>query len=75
MTVLKAKSLFNPQGDTDKNSRRMIGGNTTNLNDFNNMKYTWASAWYRQAMNTGGNQPEHGCEGLPEPVRGGAGGI
>ena len=47
MTVLKAKSLFNPQGDTDKNSRRMIGGNTTNLNDFNNMKYTWASAWYR----------------------------
>ena len=51
MTVLKAKSLFNPQGDTDKNSRRMIGGNTTNLNDFNNMKYTWASAWYRQAMN------------------------
>ena len=61
MTVLKAKSLFNPQGDTDKNSRRMIGGNTTNLNDFNNMKYTWASAWYRQAMNnfldTGRNQP------------------
>ena len=51
MTVLKAKSLFNPQGDTDKNSRRMIGGNTTNLNDVNNMKYTWASAWYRQAMN------------------------
>ena len=53
MTVLKAKSLFNPQGDTDKNSRRMIGGNTTNLNDFNNMKYTWASAWYRQARITG----------------------
>ena len=51
MTVLKTKPLFNPQGDTDKNSRRMIGGNTTNLNDFNNMKYTWASSWYRQAMN------------------------
>lgn len=29
----------------------MIGGNTTNLNDFNNMKYAWASEWYRQAMN------------------------
>ena len=29
----------------------MIGGNTTNLNDFNNMKYTWVSGWYRQAMN------------------------
>lgn len=31
--------------------RRMIGGNTTNLNDFNNMKYAWVSDWYRQAMN------------------------
>lgn len=51
MSILSAKPLFNPQGDTDKNSRRMIGGNTTNLNDFNNMKYTWASSWYRQAMN------------------------
>ena len=29
----------------------MIGGNTTNLNDFNNMKYNWVSDWYRQAMN------------------------
>ena len=29
----------------------MIRGNTTNLNDFNNMKYAWASSWYRQAMN------------------------
>ncbi len=31
--------------------RQMINGNTTNLNDFNHMKYTWASDWYRQAMN------------------------
>ena len=29
----------------------MINGNTTNLNDFNNMKYGWVSEWYRQAMN------------------------
>ena len=29
----------------------MIGGNTTNLNDFNNLKYPWTSDWYRQAMN------------------------
>lgn len=29
----------------------MIGGNTTNLNDFNNMRYKWVSDWYRQAMN------------------------
>ncbi len=50
-TKLKAKALFNPDGDTDVRERRLIGGNTTNLNDFNNLKYAWASDWYRQAMN------------------------
>lgn len=48
---LKKNPLFNPSGDTDLRLRRMIGGNTTNLNDFNNMKYAWVSDWYRQAMN------------------------
>lgn len=43
--------LFNPEGDTDVRGRRMIGGNTTNLNDFNNVKYPWTTSWYRQAMN------------------------
>ncbi len=51
MTELKRKPLFNPDGDTEVRNRRMINGNTTNLNDFNNMKYTWVSDWYRQAMN------------------------
>ena len=50
------KPLFNPQGDTDVTARRMIGGNTTNLNDFNNLKYPWVSSWYRQAMNNFGFQ-------------------
>lgn len=50
-TILKKNALFNPDGDTEVRLRRMIGGNTTNLNDFNNMRYQWASAWYRQAMN------------------------
>lgn len=45
------RPLFNPNGDVDISLRRMIGGNTTNLNDFNNMKYSWVSEWYRQAMN------------------------
>lgn len=49
--ILKPKALFNPQGDTDVRLRRMIGGNTTNLNDFNNLRYPWVSDWYRQAMN------------------------
>ena len=51
MPKLDKKPLFNPQGDTDLRSRRIIGGNPTNLNDFNNMKYQWVSPWYRQAMN------------------------
>lgn len=50
-TELKRKPLFNPDGDTEVRNRRMINGNTTNLNDFNNMKYAWVSDWYRQAMN------------------------
>ena len=48
---LKRKALFNAQGDTDVRQRRMINGNTTNLNDFNTLKYGWVSDWYRQAMN------------------------
>ena len=30
MAELIKKPLFNPQGDTEVNLRRMIGGNTTN---------------------------------------------
>lgn len=48
---LKKKPLFNPSGNTDVMSRRMINGDTTNLNDFNNMKYAFVSDWYRHAMN------------------------
>lgn len=51
MSELKRKALFNENGDIELSKRRMINGNTTNLNDFNNMKYTWVSDWYRQAMN------------------------
>ena len=51
MAELKKKPLFNPEGDVEVRMRRIVGGNTTNLNDFNNMKYGWVSDWYRQAMN------------------------
>ena len=50
MNLVK-RPLFNPDGDIDIRKRQMVGGNTTNLNDFNNMKYQWVSGWYRQAMN------------------------
>lgn len=49
--LLKRKPLFNAGGDAEVKNRRMIGGNTTNLNDFNNLKYPWVSDWYRQSMN------------------------
>lgn len=48
---IKKKALFNENGDIELSKRRMINGNTTNLNDFNNIKYSWTSDWYRQAMN------------------------
>ncbi len=51
MNNVKKKPLFNPAGSIDINERRMVNGDTTNLNDFNNMKYPWVSEWYRQAMN------------------------
>ncbi len=45
------KPLFNPDGDIEVNNRRLLNFNTTNINDFNNMKYSWVSDWYRQGMN------------------------
>ena len=51
MDSLKRRPLFNPEGDVEVQKRKIIGGNTTNLNDFNHMKYGWVSSWYRQAMN------------------------
>jgi ribonucleoside-diphosphate reductase beta chain len=49
--TLAPKPLFNENGDIEVNKRSLINGNTTNLNDFNNLKYNWVSDWYRQAMN------------------------
>ena len=48
---LSKRGLFNEKGDIETSKRRVINGNTTNLNDFNNLKYSWTSEWYRQAMN------------------------
>lgn len=48
---IERKALFNEKGDIELSKRRLINGNTTNLNDFNNIKYAWTSDWYRQSMN------------------------
>lgn len=45
------KPLFNEDGETALEKRRMVGGDTTNLNDFNNVKFPWTNEWYRQSMN------------------------
>ena len=56
----KSRSLT-PRASIDLPDRRMIGGNTTNLNDFNNLKYSWVSrlvpAGDEQLLGAGGDQP------------------
>jgi ribonucleoside-diphosphate reductase beta chain len=51
MGEIQVRPLFNPNGDTDKSKKRIINGETTNLQEFNNPKYEWASKWYRASMN------------------------
>jgi len=51
MAELQKKRLFNEEGDRDWGMRRMIGGNTTNLIELNNVKYDWATKMYRTMMN------------------------
>ena len=48
---LQRKKLFNERGDREWTKRRMIGGNTTNLIELNNIKYDWAYKMYRVMMN------------------------
>ena len=48
--LMPKKQLFNPNGDIEISKRRMIGGNTTNLNDFNNMKYPWVSPSRKKSL-------------------------
>ena len=42
MEQITKRKLFNSQGDIGLDKRKMINGNTTNLNDFNNIKYKWS---------------------------------
>ncbi|HET7580414.1 MAG TPA: ribonucleotide-diphosphate reductase subunit beta [Bacillales bacterium] len=48
---LTKKKLFNEHGDRDWGKRKIIGGNTTNLIELNNIKYDWAYKLYRGMMN------------------------
>lgn len=48
---LQRTKLFNEHGDRDWGKRRIVGGNTTNLIELNNVKYEWAYRIYRTMMN------------------------
>lgn len=50
MKAVQAKKLFNPLGDDSLQARQLIGGNTTNIFNLNNVKYTWANKLYRTMM-------------------------
>jgi ribonucleoside-diphosphate reductase beta chain len=47
---IEVKKLFNPSGNDSLAERRMIGGNSTNLFNLNNVKYPWANKLYRAMM-------------------------
>ena len=43
------KLIFNENGD--RGTQSMIGGNTTNLREWNRIKYDWANQMYRTMLN------------------------
>ena len=43
------KMIFNQRGD--RGTQSMIGGNTTNLREWNRIKYDWANTLYRTMLN------------------------
>lgn len=50
MEVIFQKKLFNPKGSDDISVRQLVGGNSTNLFNLNNTKYTWANKMYKSMM-------------------------
>lgn len=46
---MQRKMIFNEKGD--RGTQFMIGGNTTNLREWNRIKYDWANKMYRTLLN------------------------
>lgn len=44
------KKIFNPLGDDSIEQRKIIGGDTTNLFNLNNVRYQWGNSLYRTMM-------------------------
>lgn len=47
---MQRKLIFNITGDDSKESRQIIGGNSTNLFNLNSVKYDWAISLYRKML-------------------------
>ena len=47
---MEPKRLFNPEGNDSLDTRRIIGGNSTNIFNLNNVRYQWANRMYRSMM-------------------------
>lgn len=50
VSAVVGKSIFNPNGDDSVSARLLVGGNTTNIKNLNNVKYNWAKKLYRIMM-------------------------
>ena len=46
---MQKKRIFNENGD--RGTQSIIGGNTTNLREWNRIKYDWAQTLYRTMLN------------------------
>lgn len=44
------KKLFNPEGNDNLNSRKIIKGDSTNIFNLNNVKFQWANQLYRTML-------------------------
>lgn len=48
---LKAKSIFNAEGDDSLQVRQLVGGNPTGIANMNDVKYKWASPLWSMMVN------------------------
>lgn len=49
MSLVRRK-LFNSEANDDLSERRILGGQTTNINNFNEIKYKWTAPLYRRMV-------------------------
>jgi ribonucleoside-diphosphate reductase beta chain len=48
---MKARLVFNPEGNDNIEERKVIGGNSTGIANLNSVKYHWASKLYKIMLN------------------------